>query len=57
VKKFDGLPTWCDRVVASALMLTAAFTDLREYKIRNALVFALAGFFVLYAIVAAQWPI
>jgi prepilin peptidase CpaA len=42
-------------VAASALLLQAAWTDLREYKIRNELVLALAGLFVLYAVLAGQW--
>lgn len=42
-------------VAASALLLVAAWTDLREYKIRNDLVLALAGMYVLYAMLAGQW--
>jgi prepilin peptidase CpaA len=42
-------------VAASALLLQAAWTDLREYKIRNELVLALAGLFVLYAVLAGRW--
>jgi prepilin peptidase CpaA len=32
-----------------------AFTDLREYKIRNDLVLALAGLFVLYTMLNPRW--
>jgi prepilin peptidase CpaA len=42
-------------VVTSALLLQAAWTDLREYKIRNELVLALAGLFVLYAVLTGHW--
>jgi prepilin peptidase CpaA len=42
-------------VAASALLLQAAWTDLREYKIRNELVLALVGLFVLYAFLAVRW--
>jgi prepilin peptidase CpaA len=42
-------------VVASGLLFMAALTDLREYKIRNELILALAGLFVLYTIVAGHW--
>jgi prepilin peptidase CpaA len=42
-------------VVASALLLQAAWTDLREYKIRNELILALAGLFVLYAVLTGHW--
>jgi prepilin peptidase CpaA len=42
-------------VAASAILLQAAWTDLREYKIRNALVLALASLFVLYAVLAIHW--
>ena len=42
-------------VVTSAVLLKAAWTDLREYKIRNELILALAGLFVLYAILTDHW--
>ena len=42
-------------VAASGLLLQAAWTDLREYKIRNELVLALVGLFVLYALLAVPW--
>lgn len=42
-------------VITSALLFQAALTDLREYKIRNELILALAGLFVLYAVLAVHW--
>jgi prepilin peptidase CpaA len=50
-------PAWAYFVLvaASALLLRAAWTDLREYKIRNELVLALAGLFVLYVLLVDQW--
>jgi prepilin peptidase CpaA len=42
-------------VAASAVLLVAAWTDLREYKIRNDLVLALAAMFVLYAVLFRSW--
>jgi len=42
-------------VVTSALLLQAAWTDLREFKIRNELILALAGLFVLYAVLIGHW--
>jgi prepilin peptidase CpaA len=42
-------------VVTSALLLQAAWTDLREYKIRNELILALAGLFALYALLVGHW--
>lgn len=50
-------PAWAYVVLvaASALLLQAAWTDLREFKIRNELVLALAGLFVIYALIAPQW--
>ncbi|MGE9007776.1 A24 family peptidase [Leptospira interrogans] len=42
-------------VITSALLLRAAWTDCREYKIRNELVLALMGLFVLYAVLIHQW--
>lgn len=42
-------------VAASALLLVAARTDLREYKIRNDLVLALAAMFVVYAVLFRSW--
>lgn len=50
-------PAWAYFVliVTSAVLLQAAWTDLREYKIRNDLVLALAGLYVLYAVLTAHW--
>ncbi|MBR0939083.1 prepilin peptidase [Bradyrhizobium jicamae] len=42
-------------VVTSAVLLQTAWTDLREYKIRNDRVLALLGLFVLYAVLNGQW--
>ena len=42
-------------VITSAVLLRAAWTDLREYKIRNELVLALAALFVLYAVLTGHW--
>lgn len=39
-------------VVASALLLHAAWTDLREYRIRNEMALALATLFLLHAVLA-----
>jgi prepilin peptidase CpaA len=41
--------------IASVLFLKAAWTDLREYTIRNDLVLALAGLFLLYAVPTGHW--
>jgi prepilin peptidase CpaA len=50
-------PAWAYFVLVttSAVLLQAAWTDLREYKIRNELVLAMAGLFVLYALLIGQW--
>ena len=42
-------------VITSGLLFTAALTDLREYKIRNELILALVGLFVLYTAVTGRW--
>ena len=42
-------------VITSAVLLRAAWTDLREYKIRNELILALAGLFVLYVLLTGRW--
>jgi prepilin peptidase CpaA len=42
-------------VITSALLFQAAWTDLREYKIRNELILALAGLFVLYTVLTGHW--
>jgi prepilin peptidase CpaA len=42
-------------VVASAVLFMAAWTDFREYKIRNNLILSLAGLFVLYAVLTGHW--
>ncbi|WP_409192569.1 prepilin peptidase [Bradyrhizobium sp. RDM4] len=44
-------------VVTSAVLLQAAWTDLREFKIRNDLILALAGLFVLYALLTGHWVV
>ncbi len=41
-------------VITSALLLRAAWTDFREYKIRNELVLALAALFVLYTLLTGH---
>jgi hypothetical protein len=42
-------------VITSALLLLAAWTDFREYKICNELVLALVGLFSLYAFLTGHW--
>ena len=42
-------------VVTSALLVQSAWTDLREYKIRNELILALAGLFLLYTVLTGHW--
>ena len=43
-------------LIATAIVLFyAAMTDLREFKIRNNLVLALAGLYGLYAALSGQW--
>jgi len=42
-------------VVTSVLLVQAAWTDLRQYKIRNGMILALAGLFVLYAVLIGHW--
>ena len=42
-------------VITSALLLRAAWTDFREYKIRNELVLTLAALFVLYTALTGHW--
>jgi prepilin peptidase CpaA len=56
--KFDGFPPawgYFVLVATSALLLQAAWTDLREFKIRNELILALAGLYVLYAVLTGHW--
>jgi prepilin peptidase CpaA len=42
-------------VIAGAILLRAAWTDLQEFKIRNELILTLAGLFVPYALLAGYW--
>jgi prepilin peptidase CpaA len=42
-------------VITSAVLLWAAWTDLREYKIRNELILALASLFVVYTLLTGHW--
>lgn len=44
-------------IITSALLFYVAWTDLREYKIRNNLVLALAGLFVLYTVLTGHWVV
>ena len=43
------------QVAASGLLVRAAWTDLREYRIPNGLILALTGLFIFYAVVTAHW--
>lgn len=42
-------------VITSGLLFKAALTDLREYKIRNEMILALAGLFILYIALTGRW--
>jgi prepilin peptidase CpaA len=42
-------------VVTAAVLFYAAWTDLREYKIRNELIGVLAGLCVLHALLSGRW--
>jgi Flp pilus assembly protein protease CpaA len=42
-------------VATATTLFYAAMTDLREFKIRNTLVVALAGLYVAYALLSGQW--
>jgi len=52
---FPNAWTFFVTIVTSALLLHAAWTDLREYRIRNELILAIAGLFVLHAVLAGNW--
>ena len=42
-------------VLTSATLFWVGLTDFREFKIRNELILALAGLFVLYAVLTGHW--
>jgi prepilin peptidase CpaA len=42
-------------VMTAATLFYVAMTDLQEFKIRNDVVLALAGLFLLYAILSGRW--
>lgn len=42
-------------VIAAVTLFWVALTDLREFRIPNELVLALAGLYLLYALVSGQW--
>ena len=42
-------------VLTSAALFYAALTDLKEFKIRNELIYLLVGLFVLHAILTGRW--
>jgi prepilin peptidase CpaA len=43
-------------VLTTAVLLYAALTDLKHYKIRNELIAVLAALYVVHAIVSGRWP-
>jgi prepilin peptidase CpaA len=42
-------------VVTAGTLLYVAFTDLKEYTVRNELVLVLAGLFFLHAVLSGRW--
>jgi prepilin peptidase CpaA len=42
-------------IVTAATLLYVAWTDLKEFKIRNELVLCLAGLYVLFAVLSGRW--
>ena len=42
-------------VLTAAILFYAAFDDFRHYKIRNEVVLALAGLYLVYAVLAGSW--
>lgn len=42
-------------VVTAGLLFYAAITDLRAYKIKNEVVIALAGLFLVHAVLSGRW--
>jgi prepilin peptidase CpaA len=44
-------------ILTAALLFFVAFTDLKQFKIRNEPVVALAGLFFLYAFLSGRWVI
>ena len=42
-------------VVAAGTLFYVALTDLREFKIRNELIFVLVGLYLLFALLSGQW--
>jgi prepilin peptidase CpaA len=42
-------------VVAAGLLFWIAFTDLREFRIRNELILVLVGLFLVYALLSGRW--
>lgn len=43
-------------VVTAAVLFHAAWTDLKQFEIRNELIAVLAGLFVLHAVLSGRWP-
>jgi prepilin peptidase CpaA len=42
--------------ITAVILLYAAMTDLKHYRIRNELIAVLAGLFLLHALVSGRWP-
>ena len=42
-------------ILTSATLFWVAFTDFRQFKIRNELVLVLVGLFLLHSVVSGRW--
>ena len=42
-------------VITAALLFYAAFTDFKQYKIRNDLILTLVGLFAIHAVISGRW--
>jgi len=46
---------YCVLVVAAGALFYVAFTDLKDFKVRNELIFLLVGLYFLFALLSGQW--
>lgn len=52
---FGSLGAHVVLVIAAGVLFYAAWTDLRQFRIRNELIIVLAGLFVVHAILSGRW--
>lgn len=50
-----GVPSWPILILAGGVLCASAYTDLKDFRISNLLILALAALFLLYLAIANSW--